>query len=112
MSAVISLAEARRSPEPPGIDWKLFEAFCDRVVIEPGDPVGDDFRERLLSLECELIAGNDVAKRYWRLVADEMRRPLRAPLPGDELNSAHVDKIVLVGALLFHWTCRHASRVA
>ena len=103
--SIISLAEARRAARP-GVDWKLFEAFSDRVIFT--SDVHEDFVWRLSSLDQGLRSGSEYAQRYWRLVAGEMARPLRATLPGEAFGDPLLDKLVVVAALLSHWTSRHA----
>lgn len=111
MGAIHSLADARRPPEPLGIDWRLLDAFSARVVLDhddPADRAAADFRHRLTSLDREFRAGNPYAVRYWRLIETKMRQPLRSPLPNDAFYDAHLDRIIEASALLFHWTARHA----
>lgn len=103
MSAVISLADARRPPVPPGIDWATFDTFADLVALNP--ELRQNLRDWLLILERELRNGHEQAPRYQRLVEAEMRRPLRARQQGDEFNSKYLDKIILVASLLSHFVC-------
>jgi hypothetical protein len=108
MSDVIGLADVRRPVD--GIDWAAFSAFCRRIVIEEGlHEVALDLEQQLRSLEAGMRAGHPFAARYWKLVKAEMEKPLRAPLPGDEFNDPHLEQLLAVAALLFHWQWRHAA---
>jgi hypothetical protein len=96
MSSVVSavnLADAR-------VDWNQFALFLDATGLDSEHEAG--LCGWLELLDRELRAGNYCAPRYWRLLEEQLRRPI---VPGDQFR---LDRMVAVDALLYHFKERIA----
>jgi hypothetical protein len=101
MTTVIDMTDGRRLP--CGVDFELFDDFVERVAC--GSNVEADLRARLQGLDVHLKVGDEVARRYWRLLAEQFDRGLTT----ERFDDACFDRVVTVASLLFHWQARHGT---
>jgi hypothetical protein len=109
MTNIVALADHRPASEPPGSpsDWRLIAKFADELRLN--SDVEATMWARLGGILLEALVGNIEATVAWRVIAAQIKAPLRRRVAGEAVYEPRLDRLQAVVSLAADFWTHHAG---